>query len=94
MQQFDYYLARNTKCICCGVNLADDIWESDSEDPSKLRFSLTSKRVTLVKGSGSQKISLHGTNLLLCGCQWFPASQQNLGGNRDMDDHKVETVVT
>jgi len=63
-----------------------------SEDPFKLRFSLTSKRMTYVKGS--QKISLHGTNLLLCGCQWFPASQQNLGGHKDVDDHKVETVVT
>jgi hypothetical protein len=63
-----------------------------SEDPNKLRFFLTPKRVTHVKGS--QKISLHGINLLLCGCRWFPASQQNLGGHIDTDDHKVETDVT
>jgi hypothetical protein len=63
-----------------------------SEEPLKLRFSLRSKRVTHVKGS--QKISLHGTNLLVYGCQWFPALQQNLAGNRDTDDHKVETVLT
>jgi len=94
MQQFDYHLAGNTKCICCGVNLADEIWENYCclfWGP-KLRFFLTPKRVTHVKGS--QKISLHGINLLLCGCRWFPASQQNLGGHIDTDDHKVETDVT
>jgi len=95
MQQFDYYLAQNTNYICCGVNLAGEIWENYcclfwGPIQNKILFNI--QKSDICEGQSENKFTWY--KFVAVWLSMVPSIAVESWWSQNMDDHKMETVVT